>query len=172
MTIDASGNDPTPATDNGDGKRVFNIDNGNNITNANVQIAGLTLTGGDVTGSGGGIFSRENLTILNTTIRDNSATTGGGIQGIGGNVTVTSSTISGNFANNGGGIYGQSVSLTVTDSTISGNAANSSGGGICTPYGGDAWLTARSRVMWRTPTTITPARVGGSRSSITLITAP
>jgi hypothetical protein len=135
LTIDASGNDPTPAINNGDGSRVFNIDNVNNVTNAIVQITGLTLTGGDVTGSGGGILSHENLTIVDTTIRDNSATTGGGIQGLGGNLTVTSSTISGNSANNGGGIYGQSVSLTVTDSTISGNAANSSGGGISTPYG-------------------------------------
>ncbi|MEO2047557.1 MAG: hypothetical protein ABGX16_13405 [Pirellulales bacterium] len=33
LTIDASGNDPTPAADNGDGSRVFNINDGSNGTN-------------------------------------------------------------------------------------------------------------------------------------------
>ena len=137
LTIDASGNDPTPAVNNGDGSRVFNIDDGNLFANIDVEIVGLTLTGGDVTGSGGGILTREDLTITSSTISDNAATTGGGFHSIGGNLTVASSTISGNAANsNGGGIYSQSVSLTVTNSTISGNTAKSNGGGISTPYGG------------------------------------
>ncbi len=137
LTIDASGNDTTPLDSEGNGSRVFNIDDGNIFANIDVEIVGLTITGGDVTGSGGGILTREDLSIVSCTIRDNAATTGGGFHSIGGNLTVASSTISGNAASSsGGGIYSQSVSLTVTNSTISGNSANSNGGGISTPYGG------------------------------------
>ena len=41
-----------------------------------VSISGLTLTGGDVTGSGGAIRSSENLAVTVSTISGNSA--GGG----------------------------------------------------------------------------------------------
>ncbi len=40
---------------NGDGSRVFNIDDGNAGNLLDVSISGLTLTGGDVTGGGGAI---------------------------------------------------------------------------------------------------------------------
>ncbi len=66
-TIDASGNDPTPDVNNGDGSRVFNIDDGT-TRRETVSISGLTLTGGDVggtftTGSGGAIRGVENLVV-------------------------------------------------------------------------------------------------------------
>jgi len=75
LTVDASGNDPTPdstlddgdVTNDGDGSRVFNIDDGTN-TLLTVSIAGLTLEGGDVRGDGGAIFSRENLSVTDSTI--------------------------------------------------------------------------------------------------------
>src|SRR6476660_1277415 len=38
--------DPTPGTKNGDGSRVFTIDNGNPLTLVNVSISGLTIGGG------------------------------------------------------------------------------------------------------------------------------
>jgi len=128
LTIDASGNDPTPAEDKGDGSRLFNIDDRNGSRVLEVEIRGLTLTGGDVSGEGGAIFSHENVTVTDSTISENSARdNGGGF--FGGTVTVTNSSISENSARgNGGGIIGGRV--TVTNSTISGNSARGSGGGI------------------------------------------
>jgi CSLREA domain-containing protein len=135
LTIDASGNDPTPLDNEGNGSRAFNIDDGSGAL-IEVEISGLTLTGADVSGAGGAIFTREDLSIASSTISGNAALTGGGLRSVGGDVTVAASTISGNVASSGGGgIYSQSTSLTVTDSTISGNAANGSGGGISTLYG-------------------------------------
>jgi len=128
VTIDASGNDPTPEENNGDGSRIFNIDDGNRASNSPVTISGLTLTGGDVQRSGGAIRSQESLTITSSTISGNSARSGGGVSAVG-NLTVTSSTILGNSAGSGGGVlaYGD---LTVTSSTISANSADREGGGI------------------------------------------
>ncbi len=113
LTIDASGNDPTP--DNGDGSRIFNISDGDVGTDSPVTIRGLTLTSGDVDGYGGAVYSRESLTLTDSTISENSAGDGGAIYSDG-DVTVTNSTISGNF---GGGIL--AISVAVTDSTISGS---------------------------------------------------
>ena len=39
--------DPTPTQKNGDGSRVFTVDNGNANTLVTVSLGGLTLTGGD-----------------------------------------------------------------------------------------------------------------------------
>ena len=133
LTIDASGNDLTPEEINGDGSRIFNIDDGNFDTQFDASISGLTLTGGDASGSGGAIFSQENLAVTSSTISGNSAIfdSGGGIFGYSyyGNVTVTSSTISGNSAGyDGGGIHANN--LTVINSTITGNLTGGSGGGI------------------------------------------
>jgi len=68
ITIDASGNDPTPNStlddgnmdNDGDGSRVFsiNIDNDAGDFDA-VTLAGLTITGGDVSGDGGGIIYED-----------------------------------------------------------------------------------------------------------------
>ena len=57
LTLDASGNDPTPGTNNGDGSRIFHIGNGLPDVAPQVSISGLTLTGGDVAGSGGAIWT-------------------------------------------------------------------------------------------------------------------
>jgi len=131
VTIDASGNDPTPEEGNGDGSRVFNIDDSNAAADSPVVILGLTLTGGDVSGDGGAIFTRETLRVTNSTISGNSANNyqGGGISASG-NLTVESTTISDNSASTGGGIYAYEGNVTVSSSTISGNSANQSGGGI------------------------------------------
>jgi Right handed beta helix region/Chlamydia polymorphic membrane protein (Chlamydia_PMP) repeat len=132
LTIDAAGNDPTPDEKNGDGSRIFYIDD-DFATQADVSIAGLTLTGGDAYGSGA-IFSSENLTVTASIVSGNN---GGGIICISGNLTVSGSTISGNAAVfSGGGIFGSNV--TVIGSTISGNAAVFSGGGI---FGGTVTVT-------------------------------
>ena len=50
LTLDAGGGtDPDRA---GDGYRLFNIDDGNNNNQIDVEISGLTLTGGDVASDG------------------------------------------------------------------------------------------------------------------------
>ena len=135
--------DPTPDMKNGDGSRIFNIDDGNAANLLDDSISGVTLTGGDVSGppagagSGGAIRSQENLTVTASTIRGNSVVSGGGNGGGiynsgGGSLTVTDSTIIGNSAINGsgGGILNTAGILTVTGSTISDNSAKFSGGGI------------------------------------------
>ncbi len=133
--------DPTPDLKNGDGSRVFNIDDGN-ANLLDVSITGVTLTGGDVIGGfqfgGGAILSKEDVTVSECTIRGNSVSkVGGGSDADGGgifnrgNLTVNASTISGNSASRGGGggiSNGQGI-LAVTGSMISGNTA-SFGGGI------------------------------------------
>jgi hypothetical protein len=117
LTIDASGNDPTPDStitdgsdvNDGDGSRVFNIDG---IGRRTVAISGLTLTGGDTFSAGGAINCHENLSLNDVTIVGNIAADGGGI----------------NFMSFGV----PPISLTISESNISGNAVWFSGGGIAT----------------------------------------
>jgi hypothetical protein len=136
IIVDASGNDLTPAstrddgddTNDGDGSRVFNIDDGVPAHLLEVAIWGMTLTGGDVMGSGGAIRSVENLVIRSSTISGNQATDGGG--GIAhsiGELTVAYSTIAANSASFGGGVANEGGMLTIDSSTISGNAASFGG---------------------------------------------
>lgn len=146
LTIDASGNDPTPDSNyddglfnDGDGSRVFSINDGSSDNFLNVSIGGLMLTGGDVDGNGGAIQSFEHLTVTDSTISGNLARySGGGIYSFDGDLTVILSTISNNstyFNGTGGGIFSGSLlgvanHVTLTDSTISGNSAGFVGGGI------------------------------------------
>jgi hypothetical protein len=83
LTIDASGTDPTPTVNNGDGTRIMSIrpNEANSIT-----LAGLTITGGDLQGAGGGIFYSPllgggfgSLTIRDCEIVGNSASDGGAV---------------------------------------------------------------------------------------------
>jgi hypothetical protein len=148
LTIDAGGNDPTSATNNGDGSRVFNIDNGDSGTLIDVELIGLTLTGGDASSSGGAILTRENLTIADSVITGNATATtafytgGGGIYSNAGftapnSLTVRDSSLSANSsANEGGGIRKRFGSLVVERSTISGNTSTNAGGGISAADGG------------------------------------
>ncbi len=147
--------DPTPATKNGDGTRVINIDNSLALR-SNVTISGMTLTGGDITGGGGAIRSLENLVLTDSTISDNSATSdgslvahGGGIYSRDGTLTVIRSTVTGNTsALSGGGIYNRNGQLSIRQGTISNNGSNSAagwqGGGI---YNGFANATISDSVI-------------------------
>jgi hypothetical protein len=130
LTIDAAGQ-----------SRVFVIDDGTS-NHRDIQLRGLTLTGGNVAGfkNGGGILNRENLTLTASTIRGNSTTfLGGSIWTTSGNLTVAESTISGNSASHGGGIFsganGNPGTTTILSSTISGNTASVSGGGVLNMQG-------------------------------------
>ncbi|MEZ6072942.1 MAG: choice-of-anchor Q domain-containing protein [Pirellulales bacterium] len=162
LTVDASGNDPTPEENNGDGSRVFRVDDGLEDQQIDVRIAGLTVTGGDAPGAvgGGALFNRENLTLAESIFTGNATGfLGGGIYndatgvlsletstvsnnsagGFGGGVfnqgvvSITSSTLSMNSAEFGGGLFNNTVgTTTITSTTMSSNVAISSGGGIHT----------------------------------------
>ena len=139
LTIDASASDPTPEEDNGDGSRVFNIADGNIGTFFDVALVGMTITGGDVTGAGGGILNEENLAITGCVVTANNATmTGGGISHRLGSLSLVASEVSHNTAaSNGGGLVVSASStpanvgkLVIRQSQINDNSAMLDGGGI------------------------------------------
>jgi|GEM_PF-943247 len=152
QTITLDGNQlPTITGANGDltitglGARLLSID-GDGLSRilevsvgANVEVSGLTLTGGNSGNvSGGAILSAGDLTITASQIENNTAETAGGGGGIFSNnavLTIVDTTISGNTSNGtgaGGGIYNNGGTLTVINSTISGNQVTGGdfGGGI------------------------------------------
>ncbi|MEM9063041.1 MAG: hypothetical protein AAGD13_21475 [Pseudomonadota bacterium] len=120
VTIDAQG-----------ASRVFEVNTGG------AAIDGLTITGGSVGASGGGIIvlSGAGLTLTNSVVSGNTATgtsIGGGIFSEG-TLTIESSTISGNSSERGAGVANYGGSATITDSTVSNNATagfTSYGGGL------------------------------------------
>ena len=158
LVIDASGNDPTPDMNNADGTRVFNIDDGNSDERIEVGISSLTVTGGDVTGGGGGIRSVEDLTVSASAVRGNSnmngltevnAAGGGGIFSAG-DLTVVGSTIQENSStgsnfSRGGGIHVSRGNLEVLGSVIDGNESRI-GGGITIFHLGDGPFLATARI--------------------------
>ena len=62
---------------NGDTNRNFNIFN--IITGGNLSISGVTVTGANYSGTGGGFYNEGNLTINSSNISGNTANSGGGI---------------------------------------------------------------------------------------------
>ncbi len=139
LTINAF--DPTPAQKNGDGSRVFTIDDGNAASLSDVAISGLTLAGGDVNTAGGAIFTKENLTLSNSVVTGNtntqaSRTAGGaGIYSSNGSakpnsLTILGSTFTGNTATNseGGAVRKRYGSLLMDGCSITGNSATYAGG--------------------------------------------
>jgi hypothetical protein len=118
--------------------RVMDILRGD-VDPIDVALFGLTLTGGNTDGKGGGIQTLENLNIANSRITGNSTALGGG--GIfafaapyvaGPLLSVRQTTISHNSSfQYGGGIASVGpVNLELTDSAIDGNYAYLYGGGI------------------------------------------
>ena len=106
-----------------------------NITNVLVNLHGLTITGGNVTGNGGGIQNAGTLTIVNCVIEGNNANgaagAGGGIRSTN-TLNVFNSTIAGNasIASTSGGISFAGTNLTIGYSSISANASFGNGGGL------------------------------------------
>ena len=115
--------------------RVFQVDSG-----VTASISGLTITGGNTAGGGGGLYNDNGTTTLtNVTISGNTAAYGGGIDNSG-TATLTNVTISDNNGGDGGGGLFNTGTVTLTDCTISGNAANAAGG--LSDYRGAATLVA------------------------------
>ena len=136
VTIDASGSDPTPDIDDGMGSRVFYIAS---MAPLMVDIHAIALTGGDVDGAGGAVYSDELLNLTEVLVFDNHATgDGGGIyasdpMGDGSGFDGRDLQISNNRSGaNGGGIAleGNAESHRLMNSLVSDNVANGSGGGV------------------------------------------
>ena len=139
----------------GSNDRIFNINGiGSNAELGAVTIAGVTLSGGDLSAQsaasrGGAIRNSEALTLREVVITDSSAAFGGGaIFNDIGDLTVERSLIQNNSADGGGGgiLNGSGgnnprPSLTVINSTISGNSTGAQemlpafGGGIFNRFG-------------------------------------
>jgi hypothetical protein len=145
----------TLQTINGNGSsRIFEITDKSQASNAIVNISGLTLTNGKVTGtnSGGGIWAaNENLTLTDVVITNcqanftgtfNTPYGGGGIyiSGVGAKLTLNTCTISGNTVAAssaypflyGGGIYFYGATISATNSTFTNNSCT---GGPNSPDG-------------------------------------
>lgn len=131
LTIDGPGAKTLTVDADGSG-RVFRI-----APDTNATIEGLTVTGGNVGDSGGGIANgvRSTLAVQNNVISNNEASFfGAGItNGSDSTLTLTDSTVSDNAATGGSGAGAgifNSGALNVVQSTVSGNTAVSNGGGI------------------------------------------
>ncbi|MBX7219965.1 MAG: right-handed parallel beta-helix repeat-containing protein [Blastocatellia bacterium] len=117
--------------------RIFSIATGL----SNVTIAGLSISGGNISGAfGGGVEANSPLQLLNCTLSNNQS---GGSNGGGGGLylaaqgIVSGCTFVNNSASVGGGIYfngSSGVTLTVSNCTLTGNTAT--GGGFLGALGG------------------------------------
>jgi hypothetical protein len=127
--------------------RIFTIANG-----VLVQIIGVTIRNGNITGQGGGIANNGKLTLTNVTVRNNTATQYGGGVYNSGTLTVTNSTIISNTATApgfGGGLYdANGTTAVISGSSIAYNSASYSGGGIL--HYGTALTLTNTTVMTNT----------------------
>jgi hypothetical protein len=110
-------------------------------TTGEVALSGLTITGGETLGSGGGVYNDDgNLTLRAVRITDNYADAGGGgiassVSSSGGGLHVFDSEISENYSGyNGGGVefldLATDANFEIVNSTISANTATEFGGGL------------------------------------------
>lgn len=132
LTIDASGSDPTPDVNNGDGSRAFRA--GNSAVAAvqvhDVALRDLAITGGDAAQDGGAILSYNNLELNNCVVSGNSASNGGAIAGIvSRQLTMTNTIVTANTARRDGGGMRWQGGVSIVGSTISRNVATGYGGG-------------------------------------------
>ncbi len=134
--------------DGNDSSRVFNVNDGS-ITDIDVIIEQLTISGGNARDlSGGGISNQENLIVKDAIISGNSADSGGGVSTYNyGTTTINNTTISSNTADSGGGVSNDYGTTTIKNSTISGNTASSDGGGISNrSYYGEGVILSNSTI--------------------------
>jgi hypothetical protein len=94
------------------------------------SISGLTITGGDIETSGGGVQNFGDLTLTRSAVVGNSAIFDGGSVYNVGSLAISNSTIEGVAGHNlGGGIF-NSGALTISKSSVSGRALDCCGGAI------------------------------------------
>ena len=103
---------------------------------SNVTILNITITNGNVSGDGGGIYvaSGATLTLKNSILTNNTAAGRGGAIYNAGTLSLSTDTISGNKITKttstygGGGLYNASGTATLVNVTIANNTANSASG--------------------------------------------
>jgi fibronectin-binding autotransporter adhesin len=133
---------------NGDGTPDITIDGQGAsrdlvITGGNVNLDGLTITGGYAYVHGGGVslgqgaYGPANVAISHSVIANNQSVYGGGISVDSGDaLSLSNSVIAGNYAFLvGGGIANQGA-LSMRDTTVSGNTSGYIGGGVANSYVG------------------------------------
>jgi parallel beta-helix repeat protein len=158
LTIDASGNDPTPTIKKQDGSRAFNIriETGDLYT---VLLQGLSITGGDSGDfrGGGAILNNSYLTLTDCAITNSSAYKGGAIS-TENPLHIVSCNISGNasYFGPGGAIYADAL-VSIDNSDLSYNTSRSAGGAVFVHLGPTDI----------TNSTITHNTAGGSGGGIT-----
>jgi hypothetical protein len=133
LTIDASSLPSGIAIDGNAATRVFQVASTNTVV-----LDSLTITNGNASDFGGGIYNLGTLTVNRCRLVSNSASLyyGGGIYTYSGTLTVNQSTLTGNYAESyGGGIYNANGPGVVNNCTVAGNSAGYSGGGFANSGG-------------------------------------
>jgi CSLREA domain-containing protein len=129
LTITGPGANTLNISGNNGNFSVFSVASLGDLT-----ISGVTVSGANNSGFGGGFNNLGSLFISASTITGNSATGGGGIFNQGTSLIISDSTISGNSTSGfGGGINNYKCytnTISVSNSTISNNSATNGGGGI------------------------------------------
>ena len=149
----------------GGARRIFTIS-----SNSAVVISGMTLTGGNGTGSvasgnGGAIYSNADLTLNNLVVNGSTANVagsfGGGIYQTLRTITLNNCVVSNNnTTGRGGGIYIDSnVTATITATTVNNNTSSGFGGGIYSAVSSTLVLTSSN--ITDNSTLITSATDGG-----------
>ena len=98
-----------------------------------VEISGVTLRHGTLSGSGGGLRSKGNLVLTKSTLSQNRGTIDGGGLDIDVSTavaTLRNVSLSANRAQRTGGAIMNRGALTLTDITVDGNVADAEGGGM------------------------------------------
>src|SRR5690606_28385394 len=99
-------------------------------TGAQLTLDSVTVSNGDSTHFGGGIYNAGTLEISRSTLSGNLAGRGGGIYNADtGTLEIRHSTLSSNIGGDSGGGIHNTGTLEIRNSTFSGNSAFSAGGG-------------------------------------------
>lgn len=110
--------------------RVIHIDGGTlNLTDCGST---GTITGGSITGNGGGVYNQGTFAMYGGKISGNTANIGGGVYVLGDGFIMYGGEISNNTARyNGGGVYNARLNTIIAGGSIKNNTANDSpSGGI------------------------------------------
>ncbi len=140
-TVEIDGTGQTIAIDGGGTSSIFQNFSGS------LTLNNLTISNGDTTGSGGGIFNGGTLAATNSTFLGNRAAIGGAIfNSASGTLTVSNCTFSGNVSPGGGAIQ-TGHSATVTSSTFSNNSAGGVAGSGAAILANNATHTVTNSIM-------------------------
>ena len=125
VTIDATAIPGGVTLSGSNARRLFTVAAGGNL-----DLRGLTLTGGNPgANDGGAILNEGKLSLTNCTLTGNACAAGGGgggairSSGAGSALALTHCTVTGNTGNYGGGIFASNGTMSFVHATISGNTS-------------------------------------------------